>query len=199
MPRVCVTCANPRRAEIDKKLALGSAVKAQIAAELGISESALGRHERECLAPALVEAAKVTAAAESGSLIARVTKMVDRLERLAESCGDYGKGKDLLAAARELRPYHELFGRANGQLANDKLAALFLSVGVRSEDEIKSRLALTDRIEDAPAEDVIEEALLALRIHLPKHPERLQDARRVIESVSYAEVLGGPNGNGNEP
>jgi hypothetical protein len=196
MPRTCVTCAHPKRAEIDKKLALGLAAKRHIAAEYEIAERSLHRHENECLDPSLVEAAKKLAAAESGSLVARVTKMVDRLEKVASQCEDYGTAEALLKVARELRPYHELFGRANGQLASDRINAMFIQWGVSGEEEVKQRLELTRRGSESSPEEWLEDALAMLDFSLAQIPHKSQYAVDRVKAAARKVGMLEPHTNG---
>lgn len=197
MSRICTVCASPNREAIDKLLARGECVKRDVARREGLSKDAIQRHEARHLGADLIEAARANLS-DNGtdkSLVGRVTRMVDRLEKLAESCTEYGTGKELLAAARELRPYHELFGKANGQLANDRVNAIFMNLNVRDEQEARRRIELTRGMDDVTPQGMCDEIEAAMRLCLPQARDRITSLRRVLEEIegSYAVEV---NGNG---
>jgi len=200
MPRVCTVCTHPQRAEIDRQLALGEATQSRISAQHGLVRRSLDRHARSHLSVDLIEAAraKVSDNGTDLSLVGRVTRMVDRLERLAENCTEYGAGKDLLAAARELRPYHELFGRANGQLATDKINALFVSLGVNGEPDLRQALDLTRRGKSSAPEEWLEDALAMLDFSLAQLPHKSQYALDRVKAATRKAGMLEPHLNGKE-
>jgi hypothetical protein len=198
VPRVCTVCTHPKRAEIDQAIALGTHVKRRIASENGISEASLWRHAANCLEPALLEAVGRTQAADSKKLANRVDRIVSRLELRAEQCDDQHRVDQLLKIVRELRPYQELYGKAVGELANDRVNAVFVSLGVQNEAEAKARIDLTRSVGSFTPDDACDEIVELVRMALPQARHRISDLRRAIDEVdsSYAVVLNGGSGNG---
>lgn len=177
-------------------LVQGVCVKRRIAALHGLVDTSLRRHEARHLPEAMIEAARAKVGDFGKTLLSRVDKMVTRLEGLADRCDDYGTGEQLLAVAKDLRPYHELLGRVSGEIANDKVTALFVNLGVRTEDELRNRVALSRGGEDLSPGDAQEEAVATLEIVWRKHPELRHIAMQRLERSSYAlvEHTNGTNG-----
>lgn len=193
MPRVCTVCTHPKRHEIDQQIALGTLVKRKIANENGLSEASVWRHAANCLEPALLEAVGRSQAADAKKLANRVDRIVSRLELRAEQCDDSERVDQLLKIVRELRPYQELYGKAVGELASDKMNALFVKLGVRDEAELDGRVALTRGTENLSPEEVLNSACEALETLFRKHPTLYNSAMRRLEGASVAVEV---NGNG---
>ena len=116
MPSVCSVCSHPKRAEIDKKLAIGECGIRDTAKRWGLGKSAVFRHAHYHLDVRLIEAAKRSLEASDETTVVRTDRLVKRLEKLCEACEGYGSGKELLEVARELRPALELLGKFRGEI-----------------------------------------------------------------------------------
>lgn len=170
MARLCTTCSHPERAAIDREL-VGNGSKRRIAAKYGIPARSLHRHAVEHLPEWLRIAAVGDEIAEAKTLRARVERMVGHAERLLEDSAAVRHGAAILAAIRELRPSLELLGRATGELKTEPagIQALFMTLGVRGEDEIRSALDLA-RAEPPSLEQGRDRALEVLRWVLQREP-----------------------------
>lgn len=129
MPRVCTICHHDHHSDIDALLVSGNAPLRDIARRWRVSKDALARH-RDHLPRALVKAKEAQEAADAGKLLARVTGLCDRSERLLDQAeavlADARESKDsrtaigaikaAALAARELRGHFELLGRVSGEL-----------------------------------------------------------------------------------
>ena len=91
MPRVCVTCAHPQRAEINQLLVSGSGSIRSIAAQFEVAESSLKRHARDHVPKELSAAASVARENESGSLLERVRRLYTAANNILS---DAQAGKD---------------------------------------------------------------------------------------------------------
>lgn len=200
MPRVCTVCTHPKRAEIDKLLASGECVKRDTARRYGLDKSAICRHGDRHLDPALIEAHERLVASErrSSVLTARqvVLDLVHDIRGIAESMKINGKvhyAKDFLEVADRLVRANEQYGKITKELGNDQINALFVNLGVRGEDELKSRLALVSGSENLSLEAVVDSACEAIETAGRKDPAVYLTAMRRLERASVALEA---NGNG---
>ena len=146
MPRRCTVCASPQREELERALLRG-VPKRQIAAAHGLTEAALGRHERSHLPALLVQGETARRAASADALLAETLAMqgkaLDLLAR-AEAEGDL---RCAVAALRELREIVELRARlAERMLAAEAEQPPAIVVEVRESlgrklEELGARLA----------------------------------------------------------
>lgn len=115
MPRVCTACAHPDREALDRALVRGEP-KRRIAANHGLTETALGRHERAHLPRALVAAHAAREAASADALLAETMAMqgkaLDLLAR-AEAEGDI---RGAIVALKEARECVALRARLGAEL-----------------------------------------------------------------------------------
>ena len=196
MPRVCTICTSLHRNEIDQALAMGAASRRRIAAQYGLVETSIRRHERRHLPEALVSSQAILDDQRAKSLLARVDKMVMRLEKAADQCDNGGTIADLLAVAKDLRPYHELLGKVSGEIANDKLTAFMVEIGVRDPQDAKRRVEASRLGEDMTPRQVYDEAIETLRKVVHLEPALWHSAREELDRMSRAEVLSETNGHG---
>jgi hypothetical protein len=152
------------------------------------------RHERRCLDPKLIEAAAKTENAEAKRLVNRVDRIVTRLEKRCEESDSWQQTDSWLKIIRELRPYHELYGRASQELANDKVQGLLIELGVRTADEAKNLVALSRVGAQLSLAEVKAEWEQATRFLLAEGAVNVQDVQRIVGQASYAVEL--TNGNG---
>ena len=115
MPAVCSVCALEARSQVDESLVAGDPYR-DIAKRHDVSISALSRHRRGHLSPALaaVQAAKVTAGGMTTA--ERVEGLYGRAEKILESVETSGQASLALASIRELRSLVELLARLSGEL-----------------------------------------------------------------------------------
>jgi transposase-like protein len=114
----CSVCALPERQAVDEALVSGTPYR-DIARQHEVSRltiSALSRHRKAHLSPALVavQAEKVRAGALSSA--ERVEGLYARAERVLEAAEEGGQGGLALASIRELRGIVELLCRLSGEL-----------------------------------------------------------------------------------
>jgi len=129
MSRACTVCTHPRSAEIDRAIVSRDGSLRKIAAEAGVTESALRRH-RGHIDATLAKAAETRELAEADELLEKVRTGLRTLEALearlatilSEAWGS-GDKRTALAAIREftrvrgeLRANIELLARLRGQL-----------------------------------------------------------------------------------
>lgn len=195
LPR-CSVCDHPEREKIDAEIALGAASQRNAAARYGLATASLCRHVANHLPEALIEAARAKEAERGKSLLNRVDRMVARLEKLAESCDDYGTGEALLKAARELRPYHELLGKVSGEIANDRVQAVFIKLGVSGEDELQRAVDLTRRGQDSSPEEWLEDGLAMVDFALLQLPTKAAYATQRIQQAARKVGMLEPHGQG---
>jgi len=192
VPAPCKICVHEKRAEIDRALASSALTRKQIARDFDVSSNAIYRHERYHLSPKLVDAALKRDAAHGTRLLNRITRMVEMLEDLAQRASESGVAQNLLATARELRPYHELLGRVSGEIASAQIQALFVNLGVRDEIDLRAKVDLARAAENPTLEECREEAIALLRFCFSERPEWRTGVLAALES--HAEVA--PSGNG---
>jgi hypothetical protein len=115
MPRTCSACTHPERDALDRALVRGEP-KRQIAARLGLAESALGRHARAHVPRMLVSAQAareaVSADALIGESLAMQAKALDLMAR-AEAEGDL---RGAIVALKEARECVELRAKLGVEL-----------------------------------------------------------------------------------
>jgi hypothetical protein len=151
--RACTVCTHPRSAEIDQAIVSRDGSLRRIAAEAGLSESALRRH-REHIDTTLAKAAETLELDQANELLEKVRtgfRTLEALEaRLATILADaWGSGdrRTALASIREftrvrgeLRANIELMARLQGQLPSaPEVNVLMLPMWI----ELRSRIIQT--------------------------------------------------------
>ena len=207
MARVCSVCTHPERTRIDHLVATGAAAKRQIAARYGLASSGLQRHEARHLDPRLIEAHNRSLEAEALTAQAVIREVVGDLLEDARACRTSRRLDQYRTVADSLIRANEQFGKITREIGADQVNALFISVGVQNEAELRSRLELTRRIDQPSCEDCLEEvaALWRMAIALAREPRQLQAAGRLLEELrsgtdgaSYAQEME-ESGNGPSP
>ncbi|MEI8145128.1 MAG: hypothetical protein WCH83_06675 [Alphaproteobacteria bacterium] len=147
MPRRCTVCADPRRAEVDRLIAAGTAPLRRIATDHGFSESAVRRHAEDHVPAAMAEAAEAELVAHGASLLDQVTSLHRRalgLLQRAEVAGDF---RAAMAGIREARGCIELLARLEGQLRDREAATVNVLV---APDYLRLRGAILGALAEHP-------------------------------------------------
>jgi hypothetical protein len=139
MARACSICTGTQRTAIDTALIEGVPLEA-VAAQVGISKSAIGRHKLNCLAPRLAAAARLVAPASQSrnettraqqiaagqaaptlaeavsysGLVDTLARSLDRLERAADSAASDKAVAALAAVSGQLHKAVEVAARLAG-------------------------------------------------------------------------------------
>jgi len=190
MPR-CTACEHPEREVIRFALASGDSERS-IATRFGLSDSAVHRH-RSHIRNTLNKLKRVKqreAEAEALTAQGESRKVYLELRQIADECRDAKMGRDFLQVAdridRALRTWATLTGELKTEPAG--VQALFVTLGVRGEDEIRNALQLARQ--DAPSlEQARDRALEVLRHVLQREPSWIGE---VLSALGVQE----PSGNG---
>lgn len=111
MPRICSICHSDRRADIDAALVGRVGSIRRIAAQRGVSATALRRHRDHCLPGTLTKVAELHEMTRGRDLLAEAAQLQQRVAGIldhAERTADHGL---FLKAARELREGLHLLAR----------------------------------------------------------------------------------------
>jgi hypothetical protein len=111
----CTVCSHPKTEEIDRLLVGGTGYR-QITKRFGVSISALSRHRKNHLSPALQRVHNKREEKRGESLLDRVERLITRLEALADDAAGGGQARLLLDTAQQLRETYKLFGKLTGEL-----------------------------------------------------------------------------------
>jgi len=119
--RSCAVCNHPRRAELDKALALEKMTAAQVAREVGCNRTSVGRHVKNHLLPAVAsgpaspEVRPVTAAGDI-DILTEVKELYSMIRKQLEAAEKESNWKALRAFHAEARNDLELLGKLVGKL-----------------------------------------------------------------------------------
>jgi len=132
MSRKCSICASPNKQAIDAALVANEANR-RIAAQYGVSEAAVRRHEAAGhVAVAMAEAGAAADADHGAALVAKVAALEDDAKRIGAAAEKAGDLRIALQAVRELVRICELQARLLGEL-NDRAALAVAQVDNRTE------------------------------------------------------------------
>jgi hypothetical protein len=126
MPRRCTICTHSSRPDIDKAL-IGRQPFRNIAAQYGVSTSALVRHSDDHLPASLVKAQEASEAAQADALLAQVVDLRDKALGVLTKAEGADDLRAAVAAIREARGCVELLGKLAGQLQDAPTVNLVLS------------------------------------------------------------------------
>lgn len=116
MPRTCLACSSPERAEIDNALVVGEPLR-NIAERVSISPPSLLRHKQH-IAQAIVKAADEQEAKQALDLLAESRRVRDKAWELLDTMQSEGDHRGSVVALREVRECVETLGsllsRADG-------------------------------------------------------------------------------------
>lgn len=130
MVRRCTACGHPDRDQIDQVIVSGAPLR-RIAADFGLSETALRRHAAEHVPAKLRLAAAANEATEAGRLLAELVSLKSRALSLlseAERSGDLAASARLI---REARATIEVLLEVRGAI--DRTPQLTLNLSVSAE------------------------------------------------------------------
>lgn len=158
--RACSVCEHPDRDAIDEAIATGALSNRAISNRFGPSASAVGRHGRAHVSPA-IEAVVVEREAERlGGLVERIEALIGRVEKLIADAEAGRKPGQVLAGVAEARRLLELLGKATGELK--ETPALAINV-LASPEFIQAQRAIVEALAPYPdARIAVSEALQAL-------------------------------------
>ncbi len=115
MPRKCTICHHDEREAIDAALVTREPFR-HIAAQHGVSTSALVRHSDDHIPAELTKAQEAAEAAQADDLLAQVCDLRDKALGILEKAENTNDLRAALGAIREARGCVELFGKLAGQL-----------------------------------------------------------------------------------
>ncbi len=126
MPRRCTICTHESRAQIDQALVERRPFRT-IAAQHGVSKSALIRHHDDHLPASLVKAQAAREAAQADALLAQVVDLRHKALAILGKAEAANELQPAIAAIREARACVELLGKLAGQLKDAPTINLVLS------------------------------------------------------------------------
>lgn len=150
MPRTCTVCRHLDRASIDAALVAATTPFRPLAAQFGLSPSALRRHRSEHLPAALVKAGADVNLTEARSLFAYVRALQARSAAILEKAEATGDLRIALGALRELRGIADLVMRAADRDAA-RVPVAIVKAYVDQVVQVFGEFVPADRIEAALA------------------------------------------------
>jgi hypothetical protein len=135
MPAPCVTCADPRREEIDAALVLGQESLRALARRYGHDRSSLKRHADRHLSAALVTVAADRETAGATTALDRLEQLYADARQVLEAAKAGGQGNLSLAAIGRLTNLVELLAKLTGEL--DDRARVDVTVDLGSNPEFQ--------------------------------------------------------------
>lgn len=154
MPRKCTICHHNKRADIDAALVERQPFR-HIAAQYGVSTSALVRHSDDHLPAALVKANEAAAVAHADTILSQVQDLRDRALVILDKAEEAEDYRGALSAIREARGCLELLGKLAGELQDGHTINVLVSPAWLSiqavilttlETHPKARLAVADAL-----------------------------------------------------
>ncbi len=156
MPRRCTICTHKSRSKIDQALVERQPFR-NIAAQFGVSTSALVRHFDDHLPAALVKAHEATEAAQADALLAQVVDLRDKALGVLDKAEESDDLRAALSAIREARGCVELLAKLAGQLKDSPTINLILMPEWRQlqaailaalEPHVEARLAVASALSE---------------------------------------------------
>ena len=126
MPRTCTICTHDKRPDIDQALVERRPFRT-IAAQHGVSKSALIRHHDDHLPASLLKAQAAREAADADALLAQVVDLRDKALGILEKAEASEDLRAAVSAIREARGCVELLARLAGELKDAPTVNLILS------------------------------------------------------------------------
>lgn len=187
MGMTCRTCIHAKRADIERAMIAGRPLL-EIEREFGVSDDSLAYH-RSCIGERLLKADALS----GRRVLTSASRLVDRLESMADDAHNEKERVAFLLVARELRPTLQLLGSVNGEIMSASMREFMAAIGAQSETEIRSALQTTRQA--VTVDELFAESLESLRFVLAERPELRAVALAAIgREASSAEVLPGTNG-----
>ena len=139
MPRACSVCSHPDRERVELGLVTGRP-KRRIAAEAGLSESAIHRHDAEHLPGAVLAAHDAREAARADRLLSATLERESDALRLMAKAESEGDVRAAVVALREARECLALRARIGERLLHDETAPATFADLIRALDDRAERL-----------------------------------------------------------
>lgn len=173
MPQRCKACDHAQREQIDFDIVDNRNALNEMAQKYGLSISAIWRHGKRHVPQTLRIAQDRRSQAHATKITHRLEKLVQRLERALPDDPDNSPVavQKLLAIVRELRPTLQLMGQISGEVPTAQTNALFVSLGVSGESEIRRALEIVKQSEAPSLEQCRLEAVDLLKTVLRERPE----------------------------
>lgn len=112
MPQTCSICRSPRRKAVDAALVAGESLRS-IAKRFGTSQSAVFRHRKNDLSPALIRANQDRESEHAEGLINQMQSLLAKTLAILDKAENQ---RTALVAVREARGNIELLARLTGEL-----------------------------------------------------------------------------------
>lgn len=128
--RVCLVCAHPERAELDRALVNGSMKAVEVALKVGCSRVSVGRHFKNHLIPGVKTALKadpITTTGDDVDLGAEIRAMYAKVKTILETMETEKNWKAIKAFHGEIRGYLELLGKFLGKIESGQTVNVILS------------------------------------------------------------------------
>lgn len=168
-----------------------------LAARFNMTSSSIHRHAMDHMQAIVQRNEDKTAMTAKGVIL----ELVDDLRTMARECRDSGVGKDFLLVADRLTRASEVYGKLTGEISPNT-NNLFISLGVRSEDELRGKLDMVKALESGSTpEESFQDFVQMGRLLLADHPELRHSLAVELGLDSYAEVVepGGERESGETP
>jgi hypothetical protein len=147
MARHCTICEHEAREAVDAAIVLGSPYS-EIEAQYGVSKSALSRHKRHGISPALAKVKAEREQAGPRSALERLEVLYVQASRVLVAAEQEGKASLTLSAVRELRSLVELLAKITGEIDDRPQVAV---INVQTSDEWQQiRAALSQALGPYP-------------------------------------------------
>ena len=139
MARTCTVCKNGKRDAINAALIAGTAPIRRIAADNGVTESALRRHAAKHLPATLARAQDAKEIAVADTLLGQCRELQGRTLTILDRAERSHELKTALQAIREARGLLELLAKLTGELAAQPSMQQSVMVGVGLTPEEQGR------------------------------------------------------------
>jgi hypothetical protein len=130
----CSVCKHPNRVEIDEAI-IGGQPFLRIQKNFGVSRDAVRRHSKHLLA-VVKKFENTQELALAGSLKAKLLIREGDLLRIQAKAEKHGDLPTAISAIRELRQFHELQARMEGQLKPQEVAVVAMNLDERTSRRI---------------------------------------------------------------
>jgi hypothetical protein len=116
MPRECTICTHSERAAIDQAIVADTDANRRIAAQYGVSETAIRRHAADHIPATLAQAQEAQTVAQADDLLLQVKQLRGKAVSLLLKAEQTGDIRTALLGIREARSCMELLAKLQGQL-----------------------------------------------------------------------------------
>lgn len=131
--QLCKACVHPKREKVDAMIVSGKPSLRHIAAQFGLSASALVRHRRH-IVTALTQAKKARQVTAADTLLTRIECLIERTQDVADEALKEKEFTSALRGLAEVRQLLELLGQLSGELKNSG-AGVNVNVGIVATEQ----------------------------------------------------------------